>query len=251
MIYEDERLDEINDSLKLIQKKDGLTFGTDAFLLYAYLRKKRRACAADLGSGTGIISLLAANRSKFERIYAIEVQKSFSELIVRNVELNALQDSVSVLACDVRELSVKDIGREVDVVFSNPPYMTTTSGFHNEHSEKFIARHEVMGNIGDFCAAAKRILKFGGSCYVVYRPDRIVDLMQSLRSNQLEPKRMTYVYNSPNHAPSLVLLEAKKGAAPGLFVTKPFIMTDCDGNETQELKEIYINGEFDECYEQP
>ena len=251
MIKDDERLDEINDSLKLIQKKNGLTFGTDAFLLYAYMKRKPMAIAADLGAGTGIISLLALNRNKFKTVHAIEVQASFAELIKRNASLNALDRTLIVHSTDVRSLKADTLGGEVDFVFSNPPYMTTTSGLHNEHNEKFIARHEVMGTISDFCVAANRILKYGGSFYLVYRTDRLCDLLMALRANTLEPKRMTMVYNSPNHAPSLVLVEAKKGAAPGLFTTKPLILTDGNGNETRELTEIYKNGVFDEQYEHP
>lgn len=251
MIFEDERIDEINDSLRLIQKKSGLTFGTDAYLLYAYLKKKPMARAVDLGAGTGIISLLALNKKKFRAVYAVEIQKSFAELIERNARLNGLEDSLKTICRDVRLISPELFGGEVDAVFSNPPYMTVNSGFHNENYEKLVARHEVEGTIFDFCEAAKRILKYGGSFYVVYRPDRLCDLLDALRKNTLEPKRMTLVYGSENHAPSLVLIEAKKGAAAGLYLTKPLILTDFKGNETVELSNIYKNGAFDERYERP
>ena len=136
MIYEDERIDEINDSLRLIQKKNGLTFGTDAYLLYAYLKKKSKAKAVDLGSGPGIISLLAMNKQKFRSVYAVEVQESFCDLISRNAALNHLEASLTTVLADVRVLKPEFFGGEVDVVFSNPPYMTEDSGFHNENYEK-------------------------------------------------------------------------------------------------------------------
>lgn len=251
MIYEDERIDEINDSLRLIQKKNGLTFGTDAYLLYAYLKKKPMARAVDLGAGTGIISLLALNKKKLRSVYAVEIQEVFADLIRRNAELNHLDTSLTAVCHDVRTLSSEQFGKEVDIVFSNPPYMTENSGFHNESYEKLVARHEIKGTIFDFCEAGKRILKFGGSFYVVYRPDRLCDLFAALRKSTLEPKRMTMVYGSENHAPSLVLIEAKKGAAAGLYLTKPLILTDRDGNESEELTNIYKNGAFDERYERP
>ncbi len=251
MIYEDEIINKINDSLSLIQKKNGLTFGTDAYLLYAYLKKKPLARAVDLGSGTGIISLLALNRNKFRFVYAVEIQEIFCDLIRRNAKLNHLDALLTAVCADVRTISAEQFGGEVDVVFSNPPYMTENSGFHNENYEKLIARHEIKGSIFDFCEAAKRILKFGGSFYVVYRPDRLCDLIMALRKSTLEPKRITMVYNSKNHAPSLILVEAKKGAAAGLYMTKPLILTDCNGNNSAELTNIYDNGVFDERYERP
>jgi len=247
----DERLDKVNENLTLIQKKNGLTFGSDAFLLYAYMKPKKNAFAADLGSGTGIISLLSLVKQKFSFIYAVEVQESFAELIERNAKENSLDDKMQVVCSDVREISSKTIGRELDVVFSNPPYMTTDSGFQNRDSEKFIARHEVYGGIHDFCATASRLLKYGGSFYVVYRPDRLVDLISALRDTSLEPKRMTYVFADSNHAPSLVLIEAKKGGASGLFLTKPLLLKNSDGTETFDSEYIYKNGAFHEQYDKP
>lgn len=247
----DERLDQVNENLTLIQKKNGLTFGSDAFLLYAYMKPKKNAYGADLGSGTGIISLLSLAKQKFSFVYAVEVQESFADLIGRNAKENNLSDKIQVILSDVRELSATKLGRELDVVFSNPPYMTTDSGFQNRNSEKFIARHEVYGGIRDFCASASRLLKYGGSFYVVYRPDRLVDLISALREVSLEPKRMTYVYADCHHAPSLVLVEAKKGGASGLFLTKPLLLKNPDGTDTYDTQYIYKNGAFDEQYDKP
>ena len=247
----DERLDKVNENLTLIQKKNGLTFGSDAFLLYAYMKAKKNSYAADLGSGTGIISLLSLAKQKFSFVYAIEVQEAFAELIERNAKMNQLDDKMQVVLSDVRELSSAKLGRELDVVFSNPPYMTTDSGYMNRDSEKYIARHEVYGGILDFCASAAKLLKYGGSFYAVYRPDRLVDLLTALRETKLEPKRMTYVYADEDHSPSLVLIEAKKGGSAGLFLTKPLLLKKKDGSDTLDSQYIYKNGAFHEQYDKP
>ena len=251
MIKFDERIDKVNENLTLIQKKNGLTFGSDAYLLYAYMKPRKNAIAADFGSGTGIISLLSLAKKKFSYIYAVEVQESFADLIQRNAEENKLDDSMKVVCSDVRRLTVSDFGRELDVVFSNPPYMTTDSGYQNQNEEKYIARHEVCGDINDFCLSAAKLLKYGGSFYVVYRPDRLVDLICAMRSAKLEPKRMTYVYADSYHAPSLVLIEAKKGGASGLYLTKPLLLKNEDGSNTTDIEYIYENGAFHEHYDKP
>jgi len=220
----DERLDRINENLTLLQKRDGLTFGTDAYLLAAYLRPMHRARAADLGCGTGIISLLAQARGKFAHVTAVEIQDSFAELTERNVKLNGLEEKISVLHADATALRAEDMGGELDVVFSNPPYMRVDSGRRNVADEKYLARHEVCGGIGEFCAAAGRLLKHGGLFYVVWRPDRLSELWQGLIAARLEPKRMTMVQADTETAPSMVLIECKKGAAPSLIVTPSLIL---------------------------
>ncbi len=238
-LLSDETLTEINDNLKLIQKKGGLTFGSDALLLASFVKKPRGAVAMDLGSGTGVIALLAASRGNFKKIYAVEIQQKFADIIGRNARLNGLDDTVEPICADLR-----DVKLECDIVFSNPPYMKTSSGKSSDDDGRDIARRERNGGIYDFCECASRCLSDGGDFYVVYRPDRMVDLLCALRENKLEPKKLIFVCADENHAPSLVLVSAKKGAAPSLIVPKPLFL-NLGGEMSQDAKKIYESGKLD------
>lgn len=246
-LFPDEQLREINEGLSLIQKKNGLTFGTDAYLLAAYVSPEPRSLCVDLGSGTGIISLLLSQKGKVGRAVGVEVQSAFATLIDRNAAINGLDDRVSALCLDVRELSQVALGTHLgseqgvtaDIVVCNPPYMKVASGRRNEHAEKFIARHEVCGDIGDFCAAAARILRFGGRFYVVWRPDRLVDLISAMREHGLEPKKMTFVHADEQSEPSMVLIEARHGGSGGMVVTAPLMLHSVEsrGEKSRALSE--------------
>lgn len=230
----DERLDRVNENIVLIQKKNGLTFGTDAYLLAAFVRPDKHALCVDLGSGTGIIPLLLCKRDKVARVVGVEVQTEFADLIERNAHANDVEDRIVALCCDARQLTQMRLGESLhtpkgacaDIVVSNPPYMGVGNGKRNEEDAKYVARHEVCGGIGDFCAAAARVLRYGGSFYVVYRPDRLTELIVSLRENKLEPKRMTFVHADAESEPSMVLIEAKAGGNAGLLVTPPLMLHD-------------------------
>lgn len=231
-LLQDEQICEVNEGLSLIQKKNGLTFGTDAYFLSAYVTPEPRSLCVDLGSGTGIIALLLAQKGKVARAVGIEVQSAFAALIDRNAALNGLDGRVSALHTDVRELSQCALGahlgepqgKAADIVVCNPPYMKVDGGQRNAHDEKFIARHEVCGDVNDFCAAAARVLRFGGRFYVVYRPDRLSDLISAMREHRLEPKRMTFVHADEQSEPSMVLIEARAGGSSGMTVTAPLIL---------------------------
>jgi len=246
ILSENETLTKVNESISLIQRENGLTFGTDAFLLASFVKPQKSGVAVELGGGTGIISLLCASREKFSKTYCVEIQENFAGIIDRNAELNGLKDKVISVHGDVRDIKSADIGCEADVVFSNPPYMKVDSGKRNVHDEKFLARHEVCGDIGDFCAAAKRLLKHGGYFYCVWRPDRLTDLVCAMRENALEPKDMTFVHANTKSAPSMVLVKAKKGAAPGVTVGEPlFLNRDNDPKALSErAKKIYEECNF-------
>jgi len=120
ILEENERLDEVNDKLRLIQKTDGLTFGTDALLLAAFVAKKAKR-ALEIGGGSGIVSLLLATRERCSYIDCLEVQETYAALIERNVHLNGLDGRVNAVCADARAFPLRADTGSYDAVFSTPP----------------------------------------------------------------------------------------------------------------------------------
>ncbi len=237
-----ERCDYVNDSLKLIQNTEGLTFGTDALLLAGYLNTQGKV-GCELGGGSGIISMLLLTREKLKSAVAIEIQEDYAALTQKNAEINGLSDKLTSVCADIRSYKSE---YEFDVVFSNPPYMKSNSGKANQNDKKNIARHEIHGDINDFCYAAKRLLKFGGTFAVVYRPDRLIDLIFSMRKNGIEPKRMTFVHADTSSEPSMVLIEGRAGGKSSMLLTKPLIIYKDENHKeySDDMKFIMENGSF-------
>jgi tRNA1Val (adenine37-N6)-methyltransferase len=243
----------INENITLHQNEGSLAYGTDAYLLSAYMRRQTKERACEFGAGSGVISLLAAAKGNFSHITALEIQENIAKIAVHNVEINGFSEKIDVICRDIREKDVSMNGA-FGVVFSNPPYMTATSGKLGKNDADSASRHELNGGIDDFADAASRLLKYGGLFYAVYRPDRLAELLCACKLHGLEPKRMTLVYPTENHVPCLVLLEAKKNGAPGFFVTKPLIIyqsakPQTNDNYTDDMKYIYENGAFHELYQ--
>ena len=236
----------VNDSLTLRSRTEGLTFGTDALLLAAYL-PSGYGHALEYGAGTGIISLLALKRNKIDRVTALEVQSVYADLICDNAEENGLADRLYAVCTDLRAYTCEC----VDLVYSNPPYMKTTSGKHNLSDEKTIARHEVFGTIDDFLAAARTHLKWGGSFFAVYRPDRLCDLVCAMRLCGVEPKRMTLVHADAAAEPSMMLIEGKRGGRGGMIVTPPLLLyKDRSHSEySEDMHQILETGCFPEKFD--
>ncbi len=250
-IFENERIDSVDEVISLIQKENGFSYGTDAVLLAAFIRKSGiKAKAIEFGSGTGIVSLLCEEHKKFGKIYSVEVQSEYQDLLKRNILLN--KSNITPVNADIRDLKASDFGFEFDAVFSNPPYMKNDSGKSNVDLGKNTARHEVVGGIEDFCKSASNLLKHGGLFYCVYRPDRTIDLLCSMRKYSLEPKRITYVCSYTDSRPCLVLVEAKKGASAGLFNTRTFIIfnskTSNNDDITSDMKKVYKECDMNDEY---
>ena len=241
----------INDDVKIYQEPKSLAFGTDAYLLSAYM-KKSSGKVCELGAGSGVISLLCLARKKFKSAVCVEIQEKIAELCQKNAEENGFSREISVISSDIRDLPA-DMNGKFDVVFANPPYMKMTSGKLGVSESDIACRHEAFGTIDDFCKTAARLLKFGGLFYVVYRPDRLAELMTSCENARLAVKAMTLVYPTTSHEPSAVLIRAKYGAASGMKTSPPLIIyssRDDMTNDgfTNEMKYIYENGDFDDIF---
>ncbi len=219
----DERLDTVNDDIRLLQKSAGLTFGTDALLLASYIQEKPNARALELGGGSGIISLLLLARKKAAHITVSEIQPDYAALIARNAALNGMQEQLTVLTGDLRALTPAPDDGSFRYVFTNPPYMKPT-GLLNREEAKAIARHELHGDIGDFCRVAAAKLTFGGHFYAVYRPERLTDLLEAMRRADIEPKKLTLVHADVAAPPSLVLVMGRRGGGASLVCTPPLIL---------------------------
>ena len=221
-ILENETLEDLQcRGLRLIQKKDGFRFGTDAVLLADFARNIRSKNTLDLCTGTGIVPILLSAKTKAESITGIEILKESFCLAKRNAELNGLTDKVNFINDDIKNWKNHFENGRADVVTCNPPYMKVGAGFKNPHDLKAVARHEIMANLDDITNVAASLLKFGGYFYIVHRADRLCDVLCSMRGAKLEPKRLALVHPDPKRSASLILVEGMKGAAPSLKMETP------------------------------
>lgn len=239
-LSENERLENLGlGDLQLIQDKTQFCFGVDAVLLASFARVKLHGRALDLGCGNGIIPILLSHKTRASYIAGLEIQKPAYELAKRNVELNQLSCRVEIINGDIKNISEKDFSKNFDTVVSNPPYMEPTRGEKNESDALRIARHEILCDVNDVIAAAARCLKFGGSFFMIHRPERIADIMCSLRNNSLEPKRIRFVHPKIGKQATMILIEAKKGSHPSCITEAPLYIQNADGSYTDEINAIY------------
>ena len=235
------------DNLKLIQDTDLFCFGTDSVLLSDFARVPSGGKVLDLCTGNGIIPVLLCAKTKAKSIVGIEILKESYDIACENVKINKLEDRLAFINGDLKNWKEHFKAGWFDAVTCNPPYMKVDSGKRNLSTAKYIARHEVCGDINGFCKAGFKLLKHGGRFYVVWRPDRICDLFYALRSSRLEPKIITFVHADARTEPSIVLVSATKGGASGATVTAPLILYEDTAHTamSERAKRIYETLSFE------
>ena len=255
-LKENERIDELQyKNLKIIQNEDGFCFGIDSVLLSDFAKDiKNNSAGVDLGTGTGIISILLSAKTKLEKIIGVEIQEDVAEMANRSVILNNIQDKIEILNLDIKDIiqnksnNKENINKLIenklqrekfDFVVTNPPYKKLDTGKVNANENKYISRHELTANLEDFLNVSKYLLKDKGAFYMVHRPDRFVDIIELMRKYKIEPKKIRFVYSSIEKEPSLILIKGIKNANPFLKIDRPLIIYNENGEYTEEIYEIY------------
>ncbi len=240
-LKENERIDDLEyKGLRIIQNREWFCFGIDSILLTNFAKdSKRGSKILDLGTGTGIISILISKKVENAKVTAIEIQDEVAEMAQRSVKLNNLEENIQIINEDIKNISEKIGQAKFDVVITNPPYKKKETGIVNENNVKMVSRHEITANLEDFIKVASEQLKERGTFYMINRPERIIDIFEYLRKYKLEPKEIQFIYPSKEKSPNGILVKAVKNGGDFLKVREPLIIYNEDSTYTNEVLKIY------------
>lgn len=239
-LKENERIDDLErNGYCIIQDTGRFCFGMDAVLLSGFARVKDGARVLDMGTGTGIIPILLEAKTKAAHLTGLEIQDDSADMARRSVRLNGLEEKIDIVTGDIKEAGSLFDAASFDVVTCNPPYMTDKHGLTGPNDARAIARHEILCTLEDVVAQAVKLLKPGGSFFMVHRPFRLAEIMVTLHDHKLEPKRMQLVYPYVDREPNMVLIEANRGGRPRMTVEKPLIIFSRPGVYMPEIRDIY------------
>lgn len=243
LIKENERIDDLQyKGLKIIQDNTGFCFGIDSVILSDFAKDiKKGANVVDLGTGTGILGLLLCGKTELNTVTGIEIQEEVTYMAQRSIKLNNLENKFKIINSDIKQIFKEKIleKNKYDVVIMNPPYKEMGRGMINEDEKKLISRHEIKATLSDFIETASSLLQDRGELYIVHKPERLVDIIQEMRENKLEPKNLKMVYPRSNSEPSLILIKAVKGGKKFLKIESPLYIYNENGDYTKDIKNIY------------
>ncbi|MBR6950635.1 MAG: methyltransferase [Oscillospiraceae bacterium] len=220
-------------------KGRGFSIGTDAILLYHFSCRCRGARTVDLGCGSGVIGILLALDSPARSVTAVDFDPEAAEAARANAALNGLGDRFTVVQGDLRECRRLWPAGSFDLAVMNPPYYALSTGKLPVSPAAAAARSEAICTLEDACRAASWSVRWGGRFCVVYKPERLAELLVRLHDAGLEPKRLRFVQPRADQAPNLVLVESVRGGRQGVAVEAPLLLAEADGSPGREAAEMY------------
>lgn len=211
--------------------------GTDSVLLAHFAKTVRADRVVDLGCGSGIISVLLAWDNPALLIDGVEIDPCAAVIAAQNAALSGMAERINVIEGDLRNHREFLTAGAYDLAVANPPYFAQGRGKASQGMAP--ARSEQFCTLSDICQAAGYLTRWGGVFSLVHKPERLREIFTALSETGFEPKRMRFVQHMSASAPSLVLIESRRGGNPSLKVEPPLILANDDGSDSDEVKAIY------------
>ena len=218
-----ERLEDLGNDIKIYQDDGLYCFTSDSILLSEFTRVKSGDVVADFCAGSGIVgfNLYAKNKNLIKSVTLFEMQKPLFDLSVKSIKENALEDKVTAVNTRLQDIGTAYAGK-FSLITCNPPYMAKDRGFENEKDFIAVCRTEVALSLTELVKAVSVSLKYGGRINLVHRADRLVEVITTLKTHGIEPKRLQFVSGGKKE-PYLFVMEGVKGGKSGLTVHNTII----------------------------
>ena len=227
-------------NLRIIQDSEMFNFSLDSVLLPNFVTiNKNINKILDIGCRNAPIPLILSTKTD-AKITGVEIQKEVYNLAIESVKLNKLENQIQIINKDINEFYNFEETDSYDIITCNPPFFKykETSNI-NKNDYKTIARHEVKLNLDNIFNIAKKLLKNNGVIAIVHRPERLVEIIEAMKKNNIEPKKVRFVYPKKNMEANILLIEGSKNGKPGLKILPPLYSHEESGEYTEEIKKYF------------
>ncbi len=224
----------------IVQNTQMFNFSLDSVLLPNFVTlNKNIKNILDIGCGNAPIPLILSTKTN-ALITGVEIQKEVYDLAVKSVKINNLENQINIINADINELYNKFETESFDVITCNPPFFKVSEQSNlNKSDYKTIARHEVKLNLDDIFKISKKLLKNNGYVAIVHRPERLLDILESMKKYNIEPKKIQFIYPKTNMESNILLVEGKKNGNKGLKILPPIYTHLENGEYTEQIKKYF------------
>lgn len=228
------------EDLKIVQDSDSFCFSLDSVLLPNFVTiNKSCSNILDIGCGNAPIPLILSKRTS-AKITGVEIQESIYELAKESIKINNLENQIDIINDDINNFYLNQETDTYDVITCNPPYFKLTEESNLNNSKfKTIARHEKTLTLDQIFKIGRKLLKNNGTIAIVNRPERLIEIIECMKQNNIEPKKIQFVYPKKKREANILLIEGTKNGKPGVKILDPLYAHDDNGEYTKEITKYF------------
>ncbi len=208
------------------QIDDGFKFSIDAIVLGEYAEVKDNQKLLDLCTGNAVIPLIISTKSKCS-IVGVEIQKDIAYLAEKSVLENNLEEQITIINDDIKNINDYYCNDYFDVITVNPPYFKNNGSLVNKSSYKALARHEIAIDLETIFTLGFKYLKNSGILYMVHRPERLDEIIILANKHNVNVKEIVFIVTNVTMIPSLVLVKCIKQSKMGIKLKKIIDVSKC------------------------
>lgn len=181
--------------------------GTDGVLLGAWTEVDSASTALDIGTGTGLISLMLAQRNEDINIDAIDIDHDAIGQATENVNHSPFNSQIRCHNLSLQDF-VKLKNNKYDLVVSNPPFFNQS--LKSPKQNRTLARHTDSLFIEELIELSSSLLKEKGRLSLIYPYENKDQILSLARTDDLFPSRITEVLPTPTSSPKRILIELSR-----------------------------------------
>lgn len=208
--------------------------GTDCVLIGAWCSAEGRQRILDVGTGTGVVALIVAQRSPIAVVDAVEIDDESFEEASENFASSPWSNRLTAVKADFREY-VHSCAKSYDLIVSNPPFFT--NGALPPNVGRMVARHCTSLTFVDLLCGAKRLLADDGRVAIITPADAERQVEAAVIESDLRTIRKTYVYSKPGTQPRRILWEMTNSPYPHLEIDE-LTISESSGDYTPQYRAL-------------
>ncbi len=190
---------------RVLHRKSIMKVGTDGVLLGAYVDCGNAERILDIGTGTGLLCLMLAQKCEAKIIRGIDINAEAVEIAKFNVEQSPWADRINIFHSSVQDFVPAE---KYDLIVSNPPFYTTDVVAPDKG--RALARHDLSLNVSELVASVDRLLSQDGRCCVIYPTEQCQLFENEALKYGLYALRRLYVSSRPDVSPIRTIVELSR-----------------------------------------
>lgn len=185
----------------ILQDNSVFKVGTDSVLLGCLANLNEAAAILDIGTGTGILSLMCAQRNPYSQITAIDSEKNAYLLALKNFKNSPFSNNITCIHADLISLNTD---KKFDYIICNPPYFKISKKLHQIHP---IARHQIKLNYEDLIRMSALLLSEKGKIGYIFPIENEQEVIELTKRYNLFPEKIIYIMGIKNGKIKRVFVE--------------------------------------------